>query len=171
MNSVLLLSKLTALLFVLTAPIGHTSAELFLSPNKHIWQDAQKECHERGQRLVVVDSQQKCNEIQQWLTQTNRRVSFWIAATDGFLPGNYIWVPSWMPVRWSNWRSGYPKLLANYCTVINDEKAEWTNENCALYYNTLCEDLPATPKKIIFDRICPSKECELHCEYVCAEDQ
>ena len=110
-------------------------------------------CSDQGGRLVEIDSQEKQDEIFQYL-DTNpsfRTAIFWFGATDVAVEGSWVWTTSGRPVTFTNWLVGQPHLLAdqpdNYNGIddcigmfrVDQGLGKWVDWLCADTLKAICE--------------------------------
>ena len=107
-------------------------------------------CSDQGGLLVEIDSQEKQNEIFQYLdANPSFRTNYsWLGATDRDVEGNWVWTTSGRPITFTNWLAGEPGpgalLDVQDCTEMRrvDEAwhaGKWADTQCDNLRQPICE--------------------------------
>ncbi|XP_059486471.1 uncharacterized protein LOC132203048 isoform X2 [Neocloeon triangulifer] len=122
--------------------------------SRHTWNEAQEFCGKFNMRLVIIDSEQKLEDLTE-LIKTNStgssalryRLSYWVGANDiGREPGDFKWtngdeINRKLPARlFTSQHKNETCLRMTYCHKAR--KYELTDLSCSSYIYFICEILP-----------------------------
>ncbi|KAL7385774.1 hypothetical protein ABVT39_028282 [Epinephelus coioides] len=120
----------------------------FLSNKSHSWDEARKDCKERGADLVVIDSAKE----QLFLSNfTEKGTHAWIGLTDKAKEGTWKWIDG-APLSLKYWRKkqpdnggGYANLGEEDCAhvIISGEnnRENWNDLSCFTSQRWICEKM------------------------------
>ena len=100
-------------------------------------------CSDQGGRLVEIDSQEKQDEITEYLANNPILASsgYWMGATDEAEEGSYVWSTSGREVTFFYWEGGQPgpgatTMQRQDCLALN---SKWYDVECGLTRGAICE--------------------------------
>lgn len=139
---------------------------ILLSGRAMYWDDARRTCQDNNGQLLTIRSQKdndllfeylKVIKFQEFKNTDQDYVNFWIGATDKVIDGQFVWLPDFAPLNYTNWINGTPDSKPidhheDHCLAlyyISRAGLFWNHQNCKKARRFMCEVKIVTNSKVV----------------------
>ncbi|KAL3969673.1 prickle [Sarotherodon galilaeus] len=114
----------------------------FLSGTSGIWDEARRDCRDKGADLVVIESPEEQNFLTTIINDNT-----WIGLTDNGMEGQWKWVDG-TPLTLANWATNEPNNGGSLtseedCVHIRaEDQRTWNDISCTASMKWICKEIP-----------------------------
>ncbi|XP_045215585.2 perlucin-like [Mercenaria mercenaria] len=111
---------------------------------KATFTEAFRKCREIRAELVEVNDEKEFQFLKSQADHKNLPSDFWIALTDSFEEGKWIWMNTWNKASFTKWSPGQPDDNHNHhsedCVhMIRSKAFKWNDIDCSTTRQFVCE--------------------------------